>query len=90
VVECSHCPQVMQLVLDSLRHWVEEYHVDGFRFDLTSVLCRDVDGEPMAAPPVVRTIAKDPVLARTKQGVTLVHYSAQPEPFLTSEHPLNA
>ena len=34
--------------------WVEEYHVDGFRFDLTSVLCRDVNGEPMAAPPVVR------------------------------------
>jgi len=62
---CNH-PMVQRLVLDSLRHWVDEYHVDGFRFDLTSAMCRDQNGEPMTSPPVIREIAKDPVLARTK------------------------
>ena len=56
-----------QLVLDSLRHWVTEYHVDGFRFDLASAMTRRPgDGAPMEAPPVIREIAKDPVLARAK------------------------
>jgi isoamylase len=56
-----------QLVLDSLRHWVTEYHVDGFRFDLASAMTRRPgDGAPMEAPPVIRDIAKDPVLARAK------------------------
>ena len=50
------------LIVDSLRHWVEEYHVDGFRFDLASAMCRDHDGTPLPAPPVIRAIAKDPVL----------------------------
>ncbi|KAH7429884.1 hypothetical protein KP509_09G069700 [Ceratopteris richardii] len=62
---CNH-PVVMQLVLDSLRHWVEEYHVDGFRFDLASCLCRDGDGEPLASPPVIKAISKDPALASCK------------------------
>ncbi len=44
--------------------WVEEYHVDGFRFDLASALCRDPLGEPIPAPPLIRQIAKDPVLSR--------------------------
>lgn len=63
---CNHEP-VTNLVLDSLRHWVEEYHVDGFRFDLTSCLCRDPNsGAIMTSPPVVRAIAKDNTLSRCK------------------------
>ena len=44
--------------------WVEEYHVDGFRFDLASALCRDPKGQPLEAPPLIRDIAKDPVLSK--------------------------
>ena len=44
--------------------WVEEYHVDGFRFDLASALCRDPLGKPMTAPPLIREMAKDPVLSK--------------------------
>ncbi|KAI3992956.1 hypothetical protein MKX01_009699 [Papaver californicum] len=62
-LNCNH-PVVMDLVLDSLRHWVTEYHIDGFRFDLASVLCRDTDGSPLNAPPL--TIAKDAILPRSK------------------------
>uniref|UniRef100_A0A0D6R0S4 isoamylase n=1 Tax=Araucaria cunninghamii TaxID=56994 RepID=A0A0D6R0S4_ARACU len=62
---CNH-PVVMELILDSLRYWVTEYHVDGFRFDLASVLCRGTDGIPLNAPPVVKAIAKDPVLSKCK------------------------
>lgn len=64
-LNCNH-PVVMELILDSLRHWVTEYHVDGFRFDLASVLCRASDGNPLGAPPVVKAIAKDPVLSKCK------------------------
>ncbi|KAM6571182.1 hypothetical protein CsatA_015262 [Cannabis sativa] len=59
-------PVVMELILDSLRHWVLEYHVDGFRFDLASVLCRGTDGTPLSAPPLIKAIAKDTVLSRCK------------------------
>ncbi|GMI90980.1 isoamylase 3 [Hibiscus trionum] len=62
---CNH-PVVMELILDSLRHWVVEYHVDGFRFDLASVLCRGTDGSPLDAPPLIRAIAKDATLSRCK------------------------
>uniref|UniRef100_A0A5B7BHN1 isoamylase n=1 Tax=Davidia involucrata TaxID=16924 RepID=A0A5B7BHN1_DAVIN len=62
---CNH-PVVMELILDSLRNWVVEYHVDGFRFDLTSVLCRGTDGSPLNAPPLIRAIAKDAILSRCK------------------------
>lgn len=55
-----------RLILDSLRWWVEEYHVDGFRFDLASCLCRDEQGRPMKDPPLIRDIAFDPVLSSTK------------------------
>lgn len=64
-LNCNH-PVVMELVLDSLRHWVKEYHIDGFRFDLASVLCRGPDGSPLDAPPLIREIAKDSVLSRCK------------------------
>jgi isoamylase len=59
-------PIVRRLILDSLRHWVSEMHVDGFRFDLASVLSRDPDGQPMAAPPILWDIESDPILANTK------------------------
>ncbi|KAL3693890.1 hypothetical protein R1sor_007541 [Riccia sorocarpa] len=62
---CNH-PQVMELVLASLRHWVTEYHIDGFRFDLASSLCRDTNGSPLSSPPLIKAIARDPVLARCK------------------------
>ncbi|KAF7141222.1 hypothetical protein RHSIM_Rhsim06G0077600 [Rhododendron simsii] len=64
-LNCNH-PVVMELILDSLRHWVVDYHVDGFRFDLASVLCRGTDGSPLNAPPLIRAIAKDTVLSRCK------------------------
>ncbi|KAJ6843388.1 isoamylase 3, chloroplastic isoform X1 [Iris pallida] len=64
-LNCNH-PVVMELILDSLKHWVQEYHVDGFRFDLASVLCRGTDGAPLNAPPLIRAIAKDAALSRCK------------------------
>jgi len=64
-LNCNH-PVVKELVLDSLRHWVKEYHIDGFRFDLASVLCRGPDGSPLDAPPLIKEIAKDSVLSRCK------------------------
>ena len=57
---------VRRLILDSLRYWVEEMHVDGFRFDLASILSRDEEGQPLANPPVIWDIETDPVLAGTK------------------------
>ncbi len=57
---------VRRLILDSLRYWVEEMHVDGFRFDLASILSRDEEGHPLANPPVIWDIETDPVLAGTK------------------------
>src|SRR5947208_3583219 len=59
-------PIVRRLIVDSLRYWVEVMHVDGFRFDLASILTRDASGEPMPNPPVLWDIESDPVLAGTK------------------------
>ena len=59
-------PIVRRMVLDSLRYWALEMHVDGFRFDLASVLSRDLDGRPMASAPILADIESDPVLAGTK------------------------
>jgi isoamylase len=59
-------PIVRRLILDSLRHWVSEMHVDGFRFDLASVLARDEGGRPIASPPILWEIESDPVLANVK------------------------
>jgi isoamylase len=64
-LNCNH-PIVRSLIIDSLRYWVVEMHVDGFRFDLGSVLGRDSRGELMENPPVVERIAEDPVLRDTK------------------------
>ncbi len=57
---------VRRLILDSLRYWVEEMHVDGFRFDLASILSRDENGHPLPVPPVLWDIESDPALAGTK------------------------
>ncbi|QEG02147.1 Glycogen debranching enzyme [Stieleria maiorica] len=59
-------PVVRRLIVDSLRYWVEEMHVDGFRFDLASILSRDESGQPLPNPPVLWDIESDPVLAGTK------------------------
>jgi glycogen operon protein len=59
-------PIVRRLIVDSLRYWVGEMHVDGFRFDLASILSRDQHGEPMASPPILWDIESDPVLANVK------------------------
>jgi isoamylase len=59
-------PIVRRMILDSLRYWVEEMHVDGFRFDLASILERDESGNLMPNPPVLWDIDSDPVLAGTK------------------------
>ncbi len=59
-------PIVRELIFHCLRHWVHNYHVDGFRFDLASILSRDRDGDLIPNPPVVETIGEDPLLADTK------------------------
>jgi glycogen operon protein len=59
-------PIVRRLIVDSLRYWVEEMHVDGFRFDLASILSRDASGHPLPNPPVLWDIESDPALAGTK------------------------
>ncbi len=62
---CNH-PVVREFVFDCLRHWVADYHIDGFRFDLASILGRDQSGAPLANPPLLEALAGDPVLGRTK------------------------
>ena len=57
---------VRRLIMDCLRYWVSEMHVDGFRFDLASVLSRDEKGVPLLSPPVLWEIDSDPVLAGAK------------------------
>jgi glycogen operon protein len=57
---------VRRLILDSLRYWVDEMHVDGFRFDLAAILSRDERGRPLENPPVLWDIESDPALAGTK------------------------
>ena len=64
-VNCNH-PWVRHVIMDCLRYWVMEMHVDGFRFDLASIMGRGMDGEVLANPPMVEKIAEDPILARTK------------------------
>jgi isoamylase len=57
---------VRRMIVDSLRYWVEDMHVDGFRFDLASILTRDASGRPLPNPPVLWDIESDPALAGTK------------------------
>src|SRR5262245_15424214 len=59
-------PIVRRLIIDSLRYWVEQIHIDGFRFDLASILARDAAGAPMPNPPVLWDIESEPALAGTK------------------------
>src|SRR5690348_7917107 len=59
-------PIVRRMIVDSLRYWVEAMHVDGFRFDLASILARDSSGHPLPNPPVLWDIESDPALAGTK------------------------
>jgi isoamylase len=59
-------PVVRRMIVDSLCYWVEEMHVDGFRFDLASILARDSSGHPLPNPPVLWDIESEPALAGTK------------------------
>lgn len=65
VMNCNH-PVVRSFIIDCLRHWAIEYRVDGFRFDLASILGRDQNGAPIANPPILESLAFDPVLGKMK------------------------
>ncbi len=64
-VNCNH-PVVRQMVRQCLQYWVAEYHIDGFRFDLASVLGRSQDGNPLSNPPLLESLSYDPILANVK------------------------
>ncbi|AFY43773.1 glycogen debranching protein GlgX [Nostoc sp. PCC 7107] len=64
-LNCNN-PIVRNVVLDCLRYWVAEYHIDGFRFDLASILGRDPGGAPLKNPPLLETLAFDPILGKCK------------------------
>lgn len=64
-LNCNH-PVVRDLILDALRYWVTEMHVDGFRFDLASILGRGQDGSVLVNPPLLERMSADPILANTK------------------------
>jgi len=59
-------PIVRRMILDSIRYWVQDMHVDGFRFDLASILCRDASGNVLPNPPILWDLESDPLLAGTK------------------------
>lgn len=64
-INANH-PIVSDFILDCLRYWVIEYHIDGFRFDLASILGRDENGNPIGNPPILKRMAFDPILSETK------------------------
>lgn len=64
-LNCNH-PIVQHMILECLRYWVTSYRVDGFRFDLASILGRNEDGTPMSKPPLLQSLAFDPILGKTK------------------------
>lgn len=64
-LNCNH-PIVQQMIMDCLRYWVTSYHIDGFRFDLASILGRNEDGSPMSKPPLLQSLAFDPILGSVK------------------------
>lgn len=64
-LNCNN-PIVRNMILDCLRSWAADYHVDGFRFDLASILGRDQNGAPMHSPPLLETLAFDPILGKCK------------------------
>lgn len=63
-LNCNN-PIVRQMILNCLRYWISEYHIDGFRFDLASILGRNQDGSPMSNPPLLELLAFDPLLTNT-------------------------
>jgi glycogen operon protein len=64
-LNCNN-PIVRNMVLDCLRYWAAEYHIDGFRFDLAAILGRDQNGAPLSNPPLLEQLAYDPILAKCK------------------------
>ena len=64
-LNCNH-PIVQQMILECLRYWVVSYRIDGFRFDLASILGRNEDGSPMSKPPLLQSLAFDPILGNVK------------------------
>ena len=64
-LNCNN-PNVRDMIVESLRYWVTDYHVDGFRFDLAAILGRDQNGNPMSNPPLLESLAHDPILGKTK------------------------
>ena len=64
-LNCNH-PVVQQMILDCLRYWTITYRIDGFRFDLASILGRNEDGLPMNQPPLLKNLAEDPILGDVK------------------------
>lgn len=64
-LNCNH-PIVHQMILECLRYWTTAYHVDGFRFDLAAILGRNEDGSPMSKPPLLQSLAFDPILGNVK------------------------
>ena len=64
-LNCNH-PMVQQMILECLRYWVTDYRIDGFRFDLATILGRNEDGSPMNNPPLLKQLALDPILGDTK------------------------
>ncbi len=64
-LNCNH-PIVHQFILDCLRHWVIDYRVGGFRFDLATIMGRNEDGSPMSNPPILESLAFDPILGKVK------------------------
>ena len=64
-LNCNN-PVVRNMVLDCLRYWASEYHIDGFRFDLAAILGRAQDGSPLSNPPLLESLAYDPILAKCK------------------------
>lgn len=64
-LNCNH-PIVQQMIVECLRYWTTSYHVDGFRFDLATILGRSEDGSPMNKPPLIQTLAFDPLLGNVK------------------------
>jgi glycogen operon protein len=64
-LNCNN-PIVRNMILDSLRYWATDYHIDGFRFDLATILGRAQDGSPMHSPPLLETLAFDPILGKCK------------------------
>lgn len=64
-LNCNH-PIVQQMIIECLRYWTTTYHIDGFRFDLASILGRNEDGTPMTQPPLLKSLAFDPILGNVK------------------------